>query len=103
MNDQQQKEVDNIVKVIESFWGPVIEEIARRTGWSRNEVWSYEILGSIQQMERQINRLAAAYEALVESQHELKPKADKLLDMSLRALEADRDDNWKEGPDGMAT
>ena len=111
MTEEQQKAADDLIKVIESFWGPVVKEVTRRTGWSPEQIWSYEAMGSIQAMERSINALMTAYNGMAQKQQEMLPKHERLLDASLDALESmDKGEDWKkdveqkEGEtDGMAT
>ena len=100
MTEDQEKAADQLVKAIGEFWGPVIAEVVERTGWSSEQIWGYQVMASIQSMERGIDRLLAGYEKALQSQQEMKPKTDKLVDLSLKALEEQGDD-WKEETDGL--
>lgn len=94
MTEEQQKAADQIVKAIGEFWGPIVEDVTQRTELTPDHVWLFEVMGSIQTMERQIRRLTMAYEKMAESQQEMKPKTERLLDLSLESLES-QTDGWK--------
>ena len=95
MTEDQQKETDNMVRAIEGFWGPIIQEVTHRTGWSGEQVWGYQVLGCVQAMERTVNKLLDGYARGSQEQQDFLGEQKKLQELCTKALERESEgDEW---------
>ena len=95
MTEEQQKQVDGLVDAIESFWGPIIQEVTSRTGWSAEQVWGYQVLGCVQAMERTVNKLLDGYARGAQQQRDFAEKQERLQELCLKTLKRESEgDDW---------
>ena len=95
MTEDQQKETDNMVRAIKSFWGPIIQEVTSRTGWSAEQVWGYQVLGCVQAMERTVNKLLDGYARGAQQQGDFVQEQKRLQNLCIKALERESEgDEW---------
>ena len=83
MTEDQQNDIDCIVKPIKDHWGPICEAVAKETGWSCSEILLYQIYCGI-------NNLVAQVRGPF-SEEDIE-KIRKLTDKSLKQME---EGDWK--------
>ena len=95
MTEDQQKTADRLVSGIESFWGPIIEDVTRRTGWTPEQIWGYQVLGCVQEMKQEVTKLLDGYARGAQEQQDFIGEQKKLQELCLKALDRESEgDDW---------